>query len=242
MRILGIIPARGGSKGVRRKNLRRVGGEPLVSHAIRAGQAARRLTHLVVSTEDEEIANAAKRLGCEVVPRPSQLASDDAPMVPVAQHALAMVEAAQGRMDAVAVLQPTTPLRTSEDIDGALEVLERTGADSVVSVYQVEDQHPARMYRLTDGRLVPYASEPSDGLRQSLDVLFHRNGAIYVCRRAVLTEGHGLLGQDLRAWVMPRERSLNIDDEHDLLMADLLLQHLRATGAVAEVARAHPQR
>ncbi|MGH7775159.1 MAG: cytidylyltransferase domain-containing protein [Candidatus Binatia bacterium] len=224
MRVLGIIPARGGSKEVPRKNIRMVAGRPLIAYTIEAAKGSRLLTDFVTSTEDLEIATVAKELGSPLLMRPKELAADDSPMLTVVQHALTALESDTVRFDYVTLLQPTTPQRFSEDIDAALTLLIQTGADSVVSVYQVSDHHPARMYRLVNGRLVPYDSEPTDRLRQGLPAVYHRNGAIYACRRALIKEKGTLVGLDTRPYIMPRGRSINIDDELDLVLADLLLR------------------
>jgi CMP-N-acetylneuraminic acid synthetase len=215
---LGIIPARGGSKGVLRKNIRLVGGRPLMAYAIEAAQNSRYLTDYLVSTDDNEIAAVARQEGARVLMRPPELAADDTPMIPVVKHALA-----QGDYEFVVILQPTAPLRTADDIDAALQILFETGADSVVSVYQVDDHHPARMYRLIDGQLIPYDTEPTARLRQALPPVYHRNGAVYACQTRLVWEQETLLGPDLRPYIMPRARSVNIDDELDLAFADLLL-------------------
>lgn len=229
MRVLGIIPARGGSKGVPRKNLRPVAGVPLVVHAVRSAAGARRLDRWVVSTDDADIAAVARAHGAEVLERPAKLAEDDTPMAAVALHALDEARARWGPMDAVAVLQPTSPQRTPADIDAALELLASSGASSVVSVYHVEDLHPARMYRLGEGGLLLPLDARYEGLpRQALPPVYHRNGVVYACRADHLRRTGGLIGPDARAYVMPRERSLNIDDEFDLRLADLLMQDARA--------------
>ena len=239
MRTLGIIPARGGSKGVVRKNLRLVAGWPLIRYTIEAAKQSRTLTHFVTTTDDPEIATVAEAAGSPVLSRPVALAGDETPMILVVQHALNTLELTLGRCDAVIVLQPTAPLRTAEDIDVALELLATTGADSVVSVYQVGDHHPARMYRLVEERLVPYESEPPERIRQGLPALYHRNGAIYACRRRLIDEAQTLIGRDVRPYLMPRDRSLNIDDEFDLLTAELLLQHLHGLRAGVASTDAH---
>ena len=226
--VLGIIPARGGSKGVPRKNIRTVAGRPLIAYTIDAVKASKRLARFVVSTDDEEIATVARSHGCEVLHRPAELAADDTPMLPVVRHALEAVEADERkRFDYAIILQPTVPLRTGDDIDRALALLVETGADSVISVYQVFDHHPARMYRLVDGRLVSYAPEPPDRPRQDLPPVYHRNGAIYAFRRELIEETGTFMGPDTRPLIMPRERSINIDDELDLLLADLMLSRRR---------------
>ena len=206
-----------------RKNLRAVAGRPLIAYTLEAAAASRQLTHFVTSTDDPEIAAVAGGLGSPVLLRPPELARDDTPMAAVIQHALARQPADAPPVDFVVVLQPTSPLRTADDIDAAIDLLAATGADSVVSVYRVEDHHPARMYRLRDGCLEPYEPEPANRLRQELPAVYHRNGAVYACRRTLVEQGT-LLGGVLRPYLMPRERSLNIDDEVDLALAELLLR------------------
>jgi len=228
MVVLGLIPARGGSKTVPRKNIRLVGGRPLITYTIEAARHSRLLTQVVTSTEDPEIASVAQQAGSQVLKRPAELAQDATPMIDVVRHALGVFEASAGRTDCVVVLQPTAPLRTAADVDAALALLV-DGVDSVVSVYEVGDRHPSRMYRLAGDRLVPYAPEPSARLRQGLEPVYHRNGALYACRRTLLDRGL-LIGPDPVPYVMPRERSLNIDDETDLAFADFLLSHQTVPG------------
>ena len=223
MRILGIIPARGGSKGVPRKNIQLVAGKPLIAYTIEAAKGSRLLTRFVTSTDDVEIAEVARSWGSEVLMRPAKLAADDTPMVPVMLNVLEMLEAVGECFEYVALLQPTAPMRTAADVDGAIEVLLQAGCDSVVSVYRVSDHHPARMYRLVDGHLEPYDHEPENRLRQSLPPVYHRNGAVYVCRSDLLRKGI-LIGPQARPYVMSRERSISIDDQLDLAFADWLLR------------------
>jgi CMP-N,N'-diacetyllegionaminic acid synthase len=226
---LGIIPARGGSKGVPRKNIRAVAGEPLIAYSIKSAQSSCRLTHFVVSTDDDEIASAARSYGADVLMRPASLAADNTPMLPVVRHAFGELEKERGsRFDYGVILQPTSPLRTAADIDQVLEILERTDADTVVSVYRVFDHHPARMYRLENDLLVPFSDEPTGRLRQDLPPVYHRNGAVYAFRRGTIDEQDSLLGPKLRAYIMPEERSVNIDNELDLLLAGLLLEKMKS--------------
>jgi CMP-N,N'-diacetyllegionaminic acid synthase len=228
MRVLGLIPARGGSKGVIRKNLRPVCGKPLLQYTAEAGLAAQRLAHLVLSTEDEEIAGLGERLGLQVLRRPIALAADDTPMLPVAQHAVHALEATGERVDAVCLLQPTCPLRRPDDIDGSVDLLHRTGADSVISFVEVGEKHPARMKEiLPDGRVVdpPFAEAVEGQRRQELTPLYLREGSIYLTRRDVLMEQNSWKGADCRAWLVPPERACNVDTEFDLLLAEHLLRH-----------------
>jgi len=226
---LAIIPARGGSKGVLRKNIRIVAGQPLIAYSIQAAQDSQTLTHCVISTEDDEIAGVARAFGAEVLPRPAELAGDKTPMLPVVRDVFSALEAQLGnRFEYGVLLQPTAPLRTAADIDAAVTLLCKTGADSVISVYRVYDHHPARMYRMENERLVPLQDEPVGRLRQDLPAVYHRNGAIYAFRRKLIDEIEGLIGPDTRPYIMPEERSVNIDNEIDLLLADLLLQRLKS--------------
>jgi N-acylneuraminate cytidylyltransferase len=225
--VLAIIPARGGSKGVLRKNIRSVGGRPLIAYAIDAARGSRRLARVVVTTEDLEIADISRQLGCEVILRPAYLAADDTPMVPVIQHAFLEADRSACSLFSHGILlQPTCPLRTAADVDAALGLLldSRDSLDSVLSVDLVSDYHPARMYVFDGDLLAPYAPEPPGRLRQNLPDVYHRNGAIYAFTRATLESGT-LIGRRTRPYAMPRERSLNIDDEWDLLLADLYLTH-----------------
>jgi len=228
MNILGIIPARGGSKGVLRKNIRLVGGIPLIAHTINAAKGSVKLTSFVTSTEDEKIADISREYESEVIKRPLELAGDRTPMIPVIESVLSTVESTMGYQDYIVLLQPTTPMRSSDDIDNAISIILNTGADSVISVYQVEDHHPSRMYNIIDNRVVPYTTEPPGSLRQELPPVYHRNGAIYAFKRSLLQEKGIIIGADTRPYIMPRERSINIDDELDLAFADFLLCQRKA--------------
>lgn len=227
MRVLGVIPARGGSKGVAGKNIRPLHGRPLIAYTIAAARGASRLARCIVSTDDAAIARMAREHGADVpFVRPAELATDRAASLGVMQHALHAVEEAErgAPYDAVLMLQPTTPFRTAADIDGALELLERSGADSVISVVDVAGHHPARMKYLEGDRLIdpPFAEAVENQPRQELRPMYIRNGAIYATRRDVLLGG-SFKGRDCRAWVMPAARSVNIDTLDDFAYAEWCL-------------------
>jgi CMP-N-acetylneuraminic acid synthetase len=155
--ILGVIPARGGSKGIRRKNLAPLGGRPLIAHTCDAARGSRRLTRVLVSTDDEEVAAEAARLGIEVpFLRPVALAGDDTPMIDVLVDLLSMLDRRESyRPDAVVLLQPTSPFRRAAHIDAAVDLFDSSGADSVVSVVPVPHQFtPSSLMRLDGDRLV----------------------------------------------------------------------------------------
>jgi CMP-N-acetylneuraminic acid synthetase len=227
-KILAVIPARGGSKDVPRKNIRLVAGKPLIAYTIEAALAVRhRLHRLIVSTDDAEITEVARRYGADVpFMRPAELAGDKAPMIPVLQHAVHAVEAADNlRIDWVLLLQPTAPFRTPEDIEAALDLAARGGCDSVISVVQVFAVHPILMKRIENYRLVPFCTEEKEGTRRQdyQPPAYMRNGAIYLTRRDVLMEQNSIWGQVIRPYIMPEERSVSIDSELDLKLAELML-------------------
>ena len=226
---LAIIPARGGSKGLPRKNLLRLSGKPLIAHTIEAARVARSLQRIVVSTESPEIAEVGRQYGAEVpFLRPAELAGDETPTLPVLQHVLAQLEATEGcTPDIVVLLQPTSPLRRAEDIDRAVDLLERSGADSVVSLCAAE-HHPAWMRRLEGDRVLPFLENgPEYTRRQDMPPVYRLNGAVYITRRRILMEENRILGQDTRGLVMDAESSVDIDTLFDLKVADLIMQERR---------------
>ncbi len=224
MNVLGIIPARGGSKGIPRKNLAPLGGRPLLAHTCEAARASRSLARVIVSTDDEEIAATARRCGVDVpFLRRASLSGDDTPMLDVLLDVLAVFAAEGYRPDAVALLQPTSPFRGSDHIDAAVDLLRTSGADSVVSVVPVPHQFtPSSLMRLDGDRLLP-ADPAAPARRQDKPVLFARNGpAVLAVRTQVLVDQRLLYGADTRALVMSREDSIDIDDAFDLEVAGLV--------------------
>lgn len=223
-RTLAVVPARGGSRRVPRKNLAEFGGETLVRRALRTAIAAGCFDVVALSTEDREIAAEARELDVVVLDRPPGLATDDALAVDVVLHALDVLEV-EGRFDAVAVVQATSPFTSPTDVLGAVEKLAATGAASVVSVVKVEaGLHPLKLKLLAGDRLIPYLAEDGLAPSQLLPELWMRNGSVYVSRRDVLDGGRLLDEQDVRAYVMPAERSLDIDTPRDLAFARFLLE------------------
>jgi CMP-N,N'-diacetyllegionaminic acid synthase len=229
MRVLGIVPARGGSKGIPRKNVALLCGRPLLAYTAEAALSARRLTRVVLSTDDPEIARIGRETGLDVpFLRPAELAQDDTPTLPVLQHLVRALEAQGEQYDAILTLQPTNPLRRAADIDGAIDVLEQTGADAVISFVDVGEKHPARMKLIeANGRVTnpPFAEEYEGQRRQELPPLYLREGSIYLTRRDILMERNSLKGDDCRAWIVPQERACNIDTPFDLFLAEQLLTH-----------------
>jgi len=224
--ILGLITARGGSKGVPRKNTRMVAGKPLIGWTIEAAKAAKSVSRVVLSTDDKKIAELGERYGAAVpFIRPPELAEDASSHVNVVLHALKWFEEnEQWKPDFVLLLQPTSPLRTAIDIDEAVDLAIHVNADAVVSVCE----SPAHPYfiRLIDeqGTLQPFCDIPPGYLRrQELPRAFFVNGAIYLIRPEILRIQRTWFPEPTYAYQMPIERSLNIDSEWDLQQADILL-------------------
>lgn len=218
MRVLGLVPARGGSRGVPRKNMRSLGGRPLLAYTADAALAATRLDRVVLSTDDSEIAAIGLALGLDVpFMRPAELASDDAPTLPVIQHALDALAASGDRYDAVCLLQPTTPFRPVGAVDGCVELLETSGADTVISVRAIPNHmHPQWAFLAdADGflELATGVGAPPPR-RQLLPPAYHRDGAVYVVRRATL-EGGTLFGARVAGCVLTGAPAVNIDEADD---------------------------
>jgi CMP-N-acetylneuraminic acid synthetase len=229
MNILGLIPARGGSKGVPRKNLAPLAGRPLIAHSIEAALASGRLGRVVVSTEDAEIAETARRFGAEVpFLRPAELAADDTGALPVMRQAIAALDGQGWRTDALVYLQPTSPLRRAEHIDAAVEMLLAQAADTVVSVVAVPHQfNPVSLMRLEHGLLQPYLAQEAQPLRrQDKPELWARNGpAVLAAIRATLMDLGLIYGPRTLPLVMTPEDSLDIDTPFDLALVEWVLAH-----------------
>ena len=220
MNVLGLIPARAGSKSIPKKNLVDLGGRPLIAWTIEAAVNSS-LSKVIVSTDSIEIAAACKSLGAEVpFMRPEKISKDDSLSIDVVIHALDTLEE---DFDSVMLLQPTSPFRSVSDINNAIQLLAE--ADSVISVEAAEGMHPARMkFVNTDGYLVDplFAEEVENMPRQQLSPLYIRNGAIYLTKIDSIRQ-RTFKGAKSRALIMPSSRSINIDSEFDLQIARALL-------------------
>lgn len=223
MKTLGLITARGGSKGIPRKNIKLIAGKPLIAWTIEAALRSALLDAVVVSTDDAEIADVARRAGAQVpFMRPAELAQDQTPGLDPVLHALAQLPI----YDSVLLLQPTSPLRATADIDGCLQFAMARQTPSVVSVSE-PDAHPHWTYRLsaqqTLDRLIDAAPVAR---RQDLPAVVALNGAMYFADAAWLHRSGGLVGPETLAYVMPRERSIDLDTPLDWKFAELLLKEL----------------
>lgn len=225
-KVLGLIPARGGSKGIPQKNIRLLGDKPLIAWTIDEAKKSRYIDRLVVSTDNEEIAKIVRDWGGEVpFIRPAELATDAARAIDVVQHAFDMLP----NYDAVAYLQPTSPFRTIEDIDGAIKLWTET-RDTVVSVTEVS-KSPYWMYGLNgEGRLRELLPRPDrTANRQDLPKVYALNGAVYVISRNAVFEYDNFVSSTTRGYITPSHRSFDLDDEADWQIAECLLDR-RSSG------------
>lgn len=227
--VLAIIPARGGSKGVPRKNIREVAGRPLIAWTIEEAKKSRYIDRLILSSDDAEIIQVAKAWGCEVpFVRPSALAKDDTPGIDPVLHAIEKLP----EFEIVVLLQTTSPLRNVADIDGCIECCIKGGGNACVSVAQAE-QNPYWMYTLLDGGVMRPLIQTKQiyARRQDLPESYILNGAVYVAHCDWLREHKSFLTEETLGYVMPQERSLDVDTELDLQILGL---HLRQELLVSE--------
>lgn len=227
--ILGLVPARGGSKGVPGKNVRPIAGEPLVARSVRVARESGVLDAVVVSTDDAVIAAAAHEAGAEVLDRPAELASDTATMTGVIGNVLSAL-AAQGRtFTHLMLLQPTSPLRSADDIRAAIARLDETAGSAVVSVCETEHSPLLANTLPEDGSMSAFLRpEVARANRQELPRYYRLNGAIYLAELDYFRETGSFVGEKTFALIMPLERSVDIDSEIDFALAELLAE--RAQG------------
>jgi N-acylneuraminate cytidylyltransferase/CMP-N,N'-diacetyllegionaminic acid synthase len=218
--VLAIVPARGGSKGLPGKNVRPLCGKPLIAHTIEAAKGSRSITRVVVSTDDEEIAAVTRAHGGEIpFLRPAELATDTSPAIDTYVYTADRLGAEE-----LVVLLPTAPLRTSADIDAAVDLFKAKKADSVISYY--EAPHPVHWHKYLDaqGRPEDVIAGAALANRQEVRPAYLPNGAIYVFRMALLKEKRTYHSDRTYAYVMPRERSVDIDTLDDFELAELLMK------------------
>jgi CMP-N-acetylneuraminic acid synthetase len=227
MEVAAVITARGGSKGIPGKNIADLAGKPLIAWGIEAALKSPSVNRLIVSTDDDKIAEVCRKYGANVpFKRPAELSGDKSPHIPVIQHAVKWMEDNENKVyDRIMLLQPTSPFTTSEDIEAALKLAEN--ADAVSSVC-LSEKHPA--YALTldkNGMLERYLKRESEGYfrRQDLKPAYTENGAIYIVKRDVLMLEDFLDPPGrTRAYIMPPERSMDIDTPWDLYLANLIMK------------------
>lgn len=221
--VLAIVPARGGSKGIPRKNLRELGGKPLIAWTIIEAKKSHYIDRLILSSEDEEIIEVAKRWGCEVpFKRPLELAKDDTPGIDPILHTLKILP----EYDYVILLQPTSPLRQVHDIDSCLEKCLANNAKSCVSVTEARE-NPYWMYNISSDGVMQKLIEINNSFtrRQDLPTVYKLNGAVYVAQSKWLLQNKSFLSEETIAYIMPFQRSVDIDEESDLQITEFFLKN-----------------
>jgi CMP-N-acetylneuraminic acid synthetase len=227
LKMVAVIPARGGSKEISRKNVRLLNGKPLIAYSIEAALKSRCINRIIVSTEDQEIAEISKRYGVEVIDRPKELATDDSPTIDVVLHALGLLERDVYIPDVVVLLQPTSPLRNAGDIDNATELFLSDDCESVVSVCEIEHS-PYWSFKIENGYLKPIFGENYVKMRrQDVPKTYVPNGAIYVSKPEILRRYKSFYCSKMIPYIMPFERSVDINTDFDLLLAEFILLRKR---------------
>ena len=231
-KVLALIPARGGSKGLPRKNLLPLSGLPLVGWPIQAAKKSRYIDRVVVSTDDEEIAGKARELGAEVpFLRPAELASDTASSASVIEHAIIFLEAAGATFDYLVLLEPTSPLTEASDVDSAIERLEarRDAADSIVGVSRVEAAHPAFDVVVDDeGLIAPFATESfaSAGRRQDISELYFFDGTLYISDVRAYLEKKSFYHSRTLPFIVPKWKAFEVDDLVDFICIEAIMNKI----------------
>jgi CMP-N-acetylneuraminic acid synthetase len=220
--ILAVIPARSGSKSVKDKNIRPLGGRPLMAWSIKAGLACKQIDQVVVSTDSDKYAQLAKFYGAEVIRRPAELAQDDTPMLPVLQQAVASVEKSGAIVSLVVLLDPTSPLRRIKDIDKCLELINLPQTDSVVTICEAE-HNPFFVMGTVAKDYWRFLGQKRYTRRQDAPKAYRLNAAVYVIKKEVLMAGK-IFTDNTRTVIMPPINSSHIDSELDFQYADWLIK------------------
>ena len=219
--LVGLIPARGGSKGIKRKNIKEICGKPLIAWTIKQALETKSLDKVIVSTDDEEIANISVDCGAEVpFIRPKSIASDNTPGISNVLHLLEEIP----NTSKVLYLQPTSPLREIEDILNIIELQNKHDADSCISISKAP-KHPSWMYKLEGNKKIsPIFCEENASRRQDLSEVFVINGALYFGKSEFYKREKTFITSETLGYIMPKERSIDIDDMDDWMLAELKLK------------------
>lgn len=233
-RILAVSLARGGSKSVKKKNIRELCGKPLIYYTIKEALKSRYITRYLVSTDDFEIQKTAQYYGAEApFIRPQELSTDTAKAVDADIHALKWAEEDENKKyDFFVELMITNPMKTADDIDSALEKLIQTKADSVIGMSKLEDHHPIRIKKILNDKICDFNSSlkeiPETHRQQLKPDAYIRNGSIYAAKRDLIMQGVRYGTNNSRPFLMPENKSINIDTENDFLLAELIIKQTNA--------------
>jgi len=227
--VLGLIPARGGSKGLPNKNIREMAGKPLIAWTIEKAIASQYLDRVIVSTDDNEIAETAARIGAEVpFMRPAEFAEDKTPMMDVINHAIEFFKREGISYDYVALLEPTSPLRKDRDIDNAIEQLidNEKVADSLVSVGEVHLEHPSIMKEISTGYVQPYEQVNAKiTRRQDLNAVYFPYGVIYLARTEALIKSGTFYQEQTVPYPIERWQNYEVDDLYDFMCIEAVINY-----------------
>ncbi|MBU1085635.1 MAG: acylneuraminate cytidylyltransferase family protein [Candidatus Beckwithbacteria bacterium] len=224
--ILAIVPARSGSKSVKDKNIKLLNGLPLMAYSIKAAKACRQIDKIVVSSDSQEYLNLAQDYGAEVILRPKELAGDDAPMLPVLQHAVREVEKQGDGVEVAVLLDPTSPLRLVSDIEKCLEELKKSETKSVVTVTEVEHNPYFVMAAIEANGYIKFPlfkTKEKIIRRQDAPKVYRINAAVYVIKKDILMKGE-IFTDQTRTVIIPEERTSHIDTNLDFLFTEFLLK------------------
>ena len=231
IRILGLIPARGGSKGIPHKNINLMAGKPLITHTIETASKSKYIDHLVTSTDSVEIANIARKYGCDVpFLRPEELSSDTSRAIDAIIHGIMVMEKLdQVQYDLIVYLEPTSPNRLTDDIDKAIELFTESNADSLASVVEASQYHPILMKKIENNRVRPFCIDEPEGMPRQLysPKAYMRNGAVYIFRRENILK-QVMWGKEIYPYEMPVERSACIDDMNDWYLAEIWMNKMNS--------------
>ena len=227
-KILGITLARGGSKGVKKKNIKNLSGKPLIFYTIKEALKSKFIGKYIVSTDDKNIRNTSLNLGAEVpFLRPKKYATDKSSSVEALKHAVKFLEKKEKKkFDIIVELMCTNPLKKAKDIDNIIRKLIRTKADTVIAVHKIEDHHPRRLKKIINDRLVDFMKEKRESRRQDLKPFAYvRSGSIYAMQRDYLMKKNRRYGsKNSRAYILPKDRVINIDTKTDFLTAETIIK------------------
>lgn len=227
-KILAVITARGGSKGVPHKNIKKLGGKPLIFYTIKSANKSRLIDKLILSSDDKEIIKICEKYKVEIpFVRPAKLATDKATSADTVRHALKFMENTDKCIyDYIVILQPTSPFRLPEDIDNLIKLVINKNADSGVSLSEITSNHPLRAKKIVNGRVLDYCLKEKLFRRQDLPVAYKRDGIAYVLSRNVLNKKY-FFGNFVVGYIIPSYRSVDINNEFDWAIAEYMYKKFK---------------
>jgi CMP-N-acetylneuraminic acid synthetase len=223
-KVLAIIPARGGSKGIKNKNFVKINNRYLIDYTILEAKKSKLIDKIIISTDSEKIIRIAKKSKVDFIKRPKLLSQDKTPIYPVIKHVLNFEKRINNFYDYIVILQPTTPLKKLFMIDSGIKLIKKKNADTLISVYQVEDNHPSRMYKKKKIFLIPLNKKKQWLNRQNLEKIYHRDGNLYICKTTSLIKNKSIYSSKIIPLILHKKYKLNIDDMYDLKLARKILK------------------